>query len=504
MQIGQITADKKNVRKFAHAVFCSLLLLTGNVAIAAPSTPVAKDDFILAQAGDRDYCINKVEENTRKILLKLIELEKFNLNYHANVAKQGRFKGWRYFMSQEANNLVSLGGCITGMVERTSKFQLTRHLHRNTLETGNQMAMVGQFVGAGGSATEFLINAYHEAEARKKGYSPDAAKNKVLGIRKDIDDLLVEREKLIGNLKQVCTDNRYIELAKAEEPVFMDMRDISLDEFKQFHLHLRRLLAFQQSLYLFDISRNIVGGFGNRQGWRANKTGNKTANNSAGILFSISGAITVLNPFLSRGVGVLAEKYEARRIRPCMEGVASNDVEKLAADLARVQAIANSPELEKTDLPLIRAAMYGQHEVGVRKQIHLEEKQLRAGVLTAAENMFSGTLIGGTKIANGVLFSIAGLKHYNSNRQTNVYLGVAGIIGTAGLGYGTLETARIQIKREIDYQRLKKKNELPGQIMKARLAQLDDMEKSLAAPVPISFVPHYLENSQDFDPDMRM
>ncbi len=491
-------------KRILPALLCSLLIASNQVAIASPSVPVAKSDhpqLLLAQAGDRDYCINRVENNTRQILLKLIELEKFNLNYHANVAKQGRWKGWRYFVTQEGNNLISLGGATTGMVERTSKFNSHRNLHRNTLEAGNALGMAGQLTGAGGSSVEFLVNGYHELEARKKGYGPNAAKEKVLAIRNDIDSLLVEREKLLGDLQNVCADTKYIALARAEQPVLIDMRDISLDEFKQFHLHLRRALAFQQSLYLFDVARNVVGAWGNRESWRANKTGNRTSNTSAGILYETAGVLTILNPFISRGVGKLAEKYEARRIRPCMEGVNPADVEKLAADLERVRVIANSPELQRADLPLIRSAMYSQHEVGVRKQIHIEEAQRRAGVLTAAENVFSGTLIGSTKVASGVLFHIAGLKYYNDGRETNIFLGTAGIVTMTGLTYGTLETARIQIKRERQYQRQKKKHELPGQIMKDRMAKLDEMEKSLSAPTPISFVPHA---NTDAEPDMRM
>ena len=143
-------------RRIVAALLCSTTIASNQIAIASPTVPVAKQNpsqLLLAQAGDRDFCINQVENNTRQILLKLIELEKFNLNYHANVAKQGRWKGWRYFLTQEGNNLISLGGCTTGMVERVSKFNSHRKLHRNTLETGNALGMAGQLTGAGGSST---------------------------------------------------------------------------------------------------------------------------------------------------------------------------------------------------------------------------------------------------------------------------------------------------------------------------------------------------------------
>lgn len=425
--------------------------------------------------------VSPLEENTRAILLKLIELEKYNLNYHLNVAKQGRWKGWRYFVTQESNNMLGGAGAIVGTAHRFSHLGNPTRLHRVTLLDGNVLSFVGQIVGASGSGVEFFVNGGHDIAARRKGYGPKTARSKVLGIRKDIDGLMADREKIINQMVSAGAEPRYIEMARAEEPVLMDIRNLSLNEFKQFHTHLRRVIAFQQSLYIGDILRNTCGAVGNRLGWAAIRFGKRHNNNGAGVMFNVSGVTTLVNPIVSRGIGKLVGDYEGWRIRECMAGVDSDsvDVTKLNADIAKLKIIANSPELEQLDLPVLRTALYANHETGVRSQIHLEEAELRAGVLTAAENVVSGTIIGCTKIGAASIFNVAGNGFVYSGKGTNQLLAAANTINLSGAIYGTLETARIQVKREVQYQKLKKKHELPGQIMKNRLAQLDEMEKQV-------------------------
>jgi len=57
-----------------------------------------------------DEAPSVIEDLTRKILIKEIELEKFNLNYKLNSAKQGRWKGERYAMFNEINAGMGLTG----------------------------------------------------------------------------------------------------------------------------------------------------------------------------------------------------------------------------------------------------------------------------------------------------------------------------------------------------------------------------------------------------------
>ncbi|MFA6559911.1 MAG: hypothetical protein WCT03_26015, partial [Candidatus Obscuribacterales bacterium] len=68
--------------------------------------------------------VDKIDDLTKQILLKEIELQKFNLHYSQEVAKQGRWKGWRYAALQEVNMGTGLAGAIISVANRGS------YLHR--------------------------------------------------------------------------------------------------------------------------------------------------------------------------------------------------------------------------------------------------------------------------------------------------------------------------------------------------------------------------------------
>ncbi len=467
---------KRFFRKSALTVLALALL----IPVPAYGAPDQLVDPTASSSNDLIVCVDALEDNTRRILLKLVEFERFNLNYKLTVAKQGRWKGWRYFTFTESNNAVSLSGYLVGLVERTKNFDTPKKLDRQTLERGNVVCGIGQILGASGSALELGINAYHEIETHRKGFAPKEARAKVKGYCEDVNALFVEREQLINKLSSRCGATKYEMLSRAEDPVLLDIRDISLDEFRKFHSSARRLLAFQQSLYLVDIARNTLGAISNRFGYLALHTGDRHNNTKAGVFSAISGSLTVLNPLVSRGVGKVVGEYHKHYVKTCMADFKGGSVEKLTADLESLKKLATTPELEKADLPVLRCALYSEHESNLKKQVSIAERELRAGVLAATENVASGALVGGSRIAGGgVLFMIAGSRFPYNGKRTNIYLGTANIIGTSAASYALIDNLRIQLKREMDYRKFKKNHVLPGQIFKDRLAQLDDMESKL-------------------------
>ncbi len=495
-------STRKRLHKIVLATAFGISLISNSTAYGAPAAelgttpgadnpqtpainPPSSAPTLIAQGSDPSPYVNQLENNTKAILLKIIELERYTLKYRSTVAKQGRWKGWRYLLTQETNNSVSMAGFIVGAYERCrvwhykDQTSVKKHLNRNVLEAGNVCGFVAQIIGASGSAVEFGINGWHEVETHRKGFSPAAARAKVKGICSDIQNLLAEREKIEMTMNANCGPTKYAAVSHAEEPVLEDMRDISLGEFKQFHSSARRLYAFQQTLYLTDVARNVLGAFGNRFGWDALRTGDRHNNTRAGVFFVLSGGLTILNPISSRAVGKVVGEYHKHYIKTCTAGSKGADVEKLNADIANLTKIATSPELQNMDLPVLRTALYSEHEDGCRKQVALASRELRAGVLTASENLISGTLIGGAKTAGGIMFLICGSRFPHNGRITNYYLGTGNIIGLSWTPYAILETLRIQVKREFDLHRLRKKGETPGQIIKARLAKLDALEDHL-------------------------
>ena len=85
---------------------------------------------------------------------------------------------------------------------------------------------------------------------RRSFYAPAAARSRVLALKGEINNLLSQRADLVKNLGASGVDPQYASLAAYEENVLMDIRDLALEEFVDFHVQARRLLGFQQSLFV--------------------------------------------------------------------------------------------------------------------------------------------------------------------------------------------------------------------------------------------------------------
>src|SRR5262245_4716843 len=91
-----------------------IIVSTGTVlALAAPSQASTSQVPSMEASS-----YQRIAELTRQALLAEIELQRFNLNYTLEVAKQGRWKGWRYGLLQEANGGLNLAGGIISTVNR--------------------------------------------------------------------------------------------------------------------------------------------------------------------------------------------------------------------------------------------------------------------------------------------------------------------------------------------------------------------------------------------------
>jgi hypothetical protein len=426
---------------------------------------------------------NQIEELTRKTLLKCVELERYNLQYRKTVAKQGRWKGWRYFLTQFGGNSIALSGSIVGTVERGKNFTTFKKLKRKTLEDGNVIAMIGAIVGAAGSTNEFMINLAHDIDARMKGYAPSTARAKVIGLKSDINNLIAERDSQIARLAASGANPKYAALARAEGDVLADVRDISLKEFVDFHCQARRLLTFQQALYVGDVARCVTSACASRFGWRALRYGNRHNNTTSGIFSVVSGSLTVLNPIVARGIGAGVGRYQRHYVKDVTAGIQPGRTEALTKDLGNVKTFAADNLMPNADLPILRAALYAEHEQGIQKQLALRQREVRAGNLAAAENVCAGAFIGGNRIASGVLFLVAGIDFRRSSRHTNILLGTSNILNCVGTGFGAIDNVRIQVKREITTHKLAKKGQTAGHVINARLENLNKIEKSLSAPI---------------------
>lgn len=434
-----------------------------------------------------EVTIEKIDNLTRKILLKEIELERFTLHYTLEVAKQGRWKGWRYAALQEANNSLNLTGGIMSVWNRGRVLHHPDRLNVKFQETSNHLPMIGGIIGASAAAAEFGINSYHDLIARKHGFSPAASLKHVRSLKEEIQSLLADRQRLVNLAAADINLDKYENVFNVEAKVLNDILEQTLQEFSRYHVGARRLLAFQQSQYLFDVAKYTTNAIGAHFAFLSLNRHERIWNGRAGVFFAVSGQLTMMAPLLSRYVGWQVGQLTKRRVGKQLPEAEEAKIAKFKTELADLDKLLKERHAADSAVAAVteRQAIFEVHEKAFSNSISAEEKKIAIARLTATENVAAGAFVGGSKTAQSVFFLVPGYDHrYNSKtaragRVTNDMLFTAAVIGLPATSFAILDTLRIQVQGEISRYKAKKRGALPSQIVAARLKELDNMEQAL-------------------------
>ncbi|MBY0356637.1 MAG: hypothetical protein K2W82_01440 [Candidatus Obscuribacterales bacterium] len=428
---------------------------------------------------------NRIDELTRKILLRVISQERFNMNYSLEAAKQGRWKGWRYAFFNEINSGMGLAGAIIGTAERGSHIYSPAKVHNAMQQNACFIPMIGAIIGAGAAVIELGINEYHELLAAHKGFSPKTAIAYVKATKSDIDSLMAERQALMLNAPD--KESIHAKIDEAEGRVLKDLQAQGLLEFERLHVGARRLLAFQQLQYMFDFSKNVTNAIGYDFAFLSLHRHRRVWNYRAGVLFLVSGGLYIGGPIASRLFGKAVAEIEKRKLSTTVAEAHEASIAVLKEDQAALEKLCQKCAVDQIEVPVDRLAIYGSNERHFEDQLSKSMKQRDKAKLVATQNIGSGFYVGGTKVACGVLFAIPGYyQRYNSStlrasRMTNDYLFISSVISIPSSLYSMLDTLRIQVSGELNRQKQLKAGVHPSQLAAARLAQLDEMERKIKA-----------------------
>ena len=460
------------------------------LASAAPvtSAPVVLNVTI---TNDPVVAMGRVDDLTRQALLKIVELERFNLHYKQEVAKQGRWRGWRYGGWQEVNAALNLAGGILSVGERGTHLRASgKHIagsiHTSVQQDANILGLVGASIGALAALSELGLNEYHEIQAHRHGYGPGAARARVEGLRSDIDRLLAERTANIAVERQAGNLAGHAVVDDAESKVLGDMRDQALFEFERFHVAARRSLAFQNSQFFFDFAKYTTNAIGFEFAFLALHKHHRHWNVRAGVLFEVSGAIYMFGPILSRVIAKGVAEHQKRYIRGTVQSAEAAKVDDLIRDKANLDRLAAAAQTPEDAAAAIgRASIYGDQSKVCQDELAASTNERNKAKLTATQNIGSGLFVGASKLASGVLFNVVGGNvHYRgttdrAGRVTNASLFTGSVIGLPATLYSMLDTARINISGEINRKKLMDQGLHPNQLIAKRFSALDDIEKRL-------------------------
>jgi len=426
---------------------------------------------------------NNVELLSKQILQDEIKLQRFNLAFRVNAAQQGRWKGWRYFFSQEGNLALTEAGIIVTVTERGEHLhddQTKKNSTNKLANDGTLLGAIGQTLAGFGSATELGINEYHAIQAQRNGYGSKEARNTAVKLVADIDQKLAARERLIK--EQPAADKEQAELQEYEGKVLADFRDLALAEFERYHIGAKKTLAQQNSFYVLDMVKNTSGVIGSFFIMHSILRAKRQYNITGGVFNTVSGFMIALDPVLSRVVAKCVEHADKKNLEEHGLPMVWERQVKLEDDYGRFckfcenHQVKDRPELSRV---VARLEAYDANHAYITNELQRNERTLRRGNRTAVQNMGTGLLVGSTKIANGVLTIVPGALYAHDGIRTNNFIFAANVAYLPGVTYGLLDNIRIQTQREFQRSKQIKNHEAPNQIIKSRLDQLNSIEKKL-------------------------
>src|SRR5262249_13188376 len=112
-------------------------------------------------------------------------------------------------------------------------------------------------------------------------------------------------------------------------------------------------------------------------------------------------------------------------------------------------------------------------------QHHLSQRDLRAGVRAAQENIAVGCTNGLTKICIGVTGIIAGYGLETANHRANAVIIPGTVTYIAGTWLSAGKNTRLLVVDEFNRRSLGKRNLLPNQVLAARMKTLNEVETNL-------------------------
>jgi len=468
--------------KRCHKVTAALLAIL--IVVSAICPAAMAQDVMAASVAEAS---NQIDELTKQLLLKEIELERFNLHYVLEAAKQGRWKGWRYAGAQEVNTGLNLTGGIISTVNRGRYLHNAKGVKLGPQEAANYIPMIGSIIGASAAAAEFNINVYHELMAKKHGYSPGVSLAKVKTLKDQIYSLMDKRNALIEIEAMQPEFAKHVLVDRAEGKLLQDNLDQTLKEFARYHVSARRLLAFQQAQYLIDAGKYSTNAIGAYFAYLSLARKQRIWNGRAGVLFAVSGQMTMWGPIISRLYGKGVSIIASRRVNAIMRDQADASIATLQTDLAALDKIVNKGSASEAALGSAteKETIFEENERAFSEEIRTAQKRANAAKLTATQNIGAGIFVGGSKTASSVLFLIPGYDNrYNTKtaragKVTNELLFSSAVVGLPAGGFSMADTLRIQVMGEIARHKAAKKGILPAQIAATRLKKLDDMEERL-------------------------
>ncbi len=451
-------------RALPRSLFALLICLSHQICCALQTS---------AQESSSSFS-QQYTQNTKEILQNGIEIERFSLHFRMESAKQPRFRRLRYFLAQEAGSSGLLAFEVTGIdqfgVGRKRPLKLDPRPLRGSLAA----ATATSIIASSGSMFELSSNVVQMIKNKNHGYDPKSANKYISNKLHHIDELLAKRDAL---LQANINDPSYARVV-AEGKILRDLRSSFVNEYSHFNADTSAYRSYQNMFYLLNASYNAIGALGANTAYRA--LARPHLNGTANVLFIVTGGIATVTPIISQAAGYYA-RHQALSTLKKEIGSTDFNPEQFAADLKNLETVSGGTNGSLIQsLPLTqRVGIYTQSNQLFTKQLDAETKTMRKLEKVALQTSTLGPAIGSMLMTQGILGTY-GYYHYpiEPRKQINQYY-CGTIVGTVGAGAAVIGNAASLLAGYSYEHKLSKQKKLPVQLIKQRLAHLDDLEKQV-------------------------
>lgn len=406
------------------------------------------------------------EEIDKALYLELVKLAKFNVHFHLESNRHQPWRNITYPLGREAGTALNFAATLIDLKQQSRGLDNPRRIQRNELKKAVACGITGNAISGASSALELSQNAWVMWNAKRQGYSPNQSLAFVKSIAEKTDHLLARRERLAS--EEVLAERRQV--FELETKLVRRIRQQLLFEFGTWSCHSRDQAWRENTFYAIDSVQNFTrmgAGILAREAFQTQRIARGSV-----ICALIGNSLATVNPIVRNLAGIAIRKHQERKLREQIEfsrpSELETDIDALQNKLSLQDDRGNT---QQSWLRNVAALTYRTGKIDV--ELNRETKEIERYRQIAQQQSISGPAIGLTGVTSSILATVA-VYRYSDDIDTANKLGFAGrITHGAGQAYSLLNTPYTVIKGMIKNHKLRKRGELPSQILVERLKRLD-------------------------------
>jgi hypothetical protein len=438
----------------------------------ASDSPVDAPELLNTTIAQNVRADRNLVDVDRELYLELIELSRFNVQFHLSANYHQKWRSITYPLGREAGTAVAFGGTVTDLHQQGKNLNHPRGISRGAVKDSIACGITGSALSGSASSLELVQNAWVIHQARKKGYSPQDCIEFVKAKIKTTDALLAEREALTA----IEPSEGRRKVRELETTLVKRIRQQLVYEFSNWSCHSRDQMWRENTFYTIDALQSFTR---MSAAVLARKALQEPDLAGGGIICAlVANSAATVNPILRNLVGRAVASHHRRRLAKEFDIKRPASLEgPLIDELRDLQH--HHPGTEQDEELLAIALMLHQRSERIDTNLVRETSEIERYRQIAQQQSVSGPLIGLTGVAGSILSAVAFFDYRQQPRTANKLAFSGRISNATGQAYALLNTPYTVGSGIRRNRRLRKQGLLPTQILEERLKNLDKFEQQV-------------------------